>query len=102
MKKIKLINFVDSNSILFREDFIQIREILKLNNKKIILDFNKVEMFSPSSAHELLSILYSFENIKIINLNENLIKILKSQIRLRHIKLDLKDYFLQESPAVLA
>jgi anti-anti-sigma regulatory factor len=63
----------------------EIRELLKDIPKNTILDVSKVKYISPSAAHELLCFIRE-KNLKLINLNEEVKKMLEMQIKIRKMK----------------
>ncbi|MCA9497423.1 MAG: hypothetical protein KC589_10870 [Nanoarchaeota archaeon] len=103
MENICLSDLLQNKSVYFREDFNKVRKIMENNKDSIYsLDFKGIEVLSPSSAHELLCLLNENSNLKINNLNEKILKIIKSQIRLRNIKINLEDYSYKHTHQVLA
>ncbi|MCA9460246.1 MAG: hypothetical protein KC550_06885 [Nanoarchaeota archaeon] len=102
MKNICLYELIQNKSVYFREDFDKVRRIINKKNSLYSLDFKGIEVLSPSSAHELLCLLNENPNLKINNLNEKILKIIKSQIRLRNIKINLEDYSCKHIHPVLA
>lgn len=101
MKIVKLSDLLKSNSLYFREDVDKIRVYLK-QNPDSLLDFEAINKISPSSAHELLSLLRENPSIKILNLSESISKIIESQIKLRNVNINLKDYSAPQTHLALA
>ena len=70
----------------------EVRELLE-NVRDEVVDLADVEYMSLSSAHELL-ILMRENNLKLTNLNEDVENILRINIKIRNIKMNLDDYIL--------
>jgi len=70
----------------------EVRELLE-NVRDEVVDLADVEYMSLSSAHELL-ILMRKNNLKLTNLNEDVENILRINIKIRNIKMNLDDYIL--------
>jgi len=70
----------------------EIREILE-NVRNTVVDMSDVSYLSLSAFHELL-ILMRKNNLKLKNLNKDIEDILKINIKIRKIKMNLDNYIL--------
>ena len=64
---------IERKNLIFRD---QAQNLLNKKKEKICFDFSKVDFISRSFADELLEIMEKKKNIKIININSDIKKLL--------------------------
>ena len=102
MKNIRVEDVLSSKSVYFREDVDKIKNSIRSEKGEVCLNFDNIENISPSSAHELLVLVKSFENVKFSNVSAKVLRIIKSLVKLRIIRINLEDYFPQQNCQALA